>query len=141
MKSINVYKMLEANKENRNFHNVQNRQTRVLSTINFKDEFNLPKPKPNIIRVSKWNKSSNLRPRPYEEPPRQISYDATRQKVEVYIHPQRTLKNRSLTNIQVPVPNVQVVPHSVPSSLQNKKQLQSLHTEAQNVIPYNDEIL
>ncbi|CAD8063912.1 unnamed protein product [Paramecium sonneborni] len=105
MKSVNILKMLEANKENRNFQFVQNRQTRVQSTLYIKDELSQQNIKPRVIRVSKWNKSQNIRDNTKREDQRHISYEMPRQKTDQYQHIQRTLKNRSLTNIQISILN------------------------------------
>ncbi|CAD8142518.1 unnamed protein product [Paramecium pentaurelia] len=105
MKSVNILKMLEANKENRNFQFVQNRQTRVQSTLYIKDEQSQQNIKPRVIRVSKWNKSQNIRENGKREDQRHISYEMPRQKTDQYQHIQRTLKNRSLTNIQISIIN------------------------------------
>ncbi|CAK73351.1 unnamed protein product (macronuclear) [Paramecium tetraurelia] len=105
MKSVNILKMLEANKENRNFQPAQNRQNRVQSTLFIKDEFSQQNIKPRIIRVSKWNKSQNIRDNMKREDHRHISYEMPRQKTDQYQHMQRTLKNRSLTNIQISIIN------------------------------------
>ncbi|CAD8067841.1 unnamed protein product [Paramecium sonneborni] len=105
MKSVNILKMLEANKENRNFQLVQNRQTRVQSTLYLKDELSQQNIKPRVIRVSKWNKQQNIRENGKKEDQRHISYEMPRQKTDQYQHIQRTLKNRSLTNIQISILN------------------------------------
>ncbi|CAD8165806.1 unnamed protein product [Paramecium pentaurelia] len=105
MKSVNILKMLEANKENRNFQLVQNRQNRVQSTLYIKDELSQQNIKPRVIRVSKWNKSQNIRDNSKREDQRHISYELPRQKTDQYQHIQRTLKNRSLTNIQISIIN------------------------------------
>ncbi|CAD8150873.1 unnamed protein product [Paramecium octaurelia] len=105
MKSVNILKMLEANKENRNFQHAQNRQNRVQSTLFIKDEFSQQNIKPRVIRVSKWNKSQNIRDNMKREDQRHISYEMPRQKTDQYQHMQRTLKNRSLTNIQISIIN------------------------------------